>query len=546
MTTPRISTVVSGEVVIEARPDGLERAEAIGIADGRVVVTGTRRDVVEAAAPGARMMDMGQAAVMPGLHDFHLHLVGMARARREVRLDGVASREELVARVRDAGERLGAGRWLRGRGWSEAVMDAETVRQLGELVGERPALIYSHDAHSAWASAAALRAAGIDDLTQDPPGGRYERTANGDLTGVLRERAADLVESAAERLRGADLHPALEEVLAELAGWGITGATDAGDTTTEHGTGAWAALGDRASLLLEAAGRIDGRLRLTVNLPADAIQAAGRLGLRTGPGIPGTSTLRGGWAKVYADGALGSQTAALFAPYTCRPGDDAGILRLDEDELQAIVARGRGVEIGVAVHAIGDRAVAAVLAALEVAGPRAAGQPPDRMEHLQLVRPEDRPRLGRLDVTASLQPVHAVADRELVERCWSDRTEHAYPLRSLADAGSRLAFGSDAPVETPNPWHGIHAALHRRAPDEPADVPGWLRNEAITAEAALSAYTLGPAQAAGHRDEGNLRPGAQADLAVLNTDLETLLAGERVAETRSLLTMVAGHEVHRA
>jgi hypothetical protein len=523
----------------------VEAAEAVGIGAGRVLVAGTVAGVLE-AAPAARVLRFDGSAVVPGLHDFHLHLVGMARQRREASLDGLRG-EELIAALAAAAERLHPDAWLRGRGWSEDALAGGTLQRLNALLGRRPALLYSHDAHSAWASPAALLRAGIGAGSGDPAGGRIERDGSGNPTGVLRETATDLVEACAERLRGAALDAALDEVLAELAGWGVTGATDAGDTAVENGTGPYAALGDRASLLLGARSRLDGRLRLSIGFPADAIADAAAIGLRTGAAIGSDAeTLRAGWAKAYADGALGSRTAALFEPYTCEP-HDAGILRLEPGQLDRLIAAGRETGIGLAVHAIGDRAVAAVLDAEHRAArlPRIAGAPPDRVEHLQLLRPADRRRLARLGLTASMQPAHCAADRDHVERCWSDRAALAYPWRSLRGAGARLAFGSDAPIETANPWTGIFAAAHRRWPGD--GTPDWQAHEALSAAEALAGYTSGPAAAAARPDEGHLRPGAVADLAVLDCGLATALAGdERTAAIRSVLTLVGGTESHRA
>ena len=320
---------------------------------------------------------------------------------------------------------------------------------------------------------------------------------------------------------------------------GITGATDAGDYTARGGFGRYAALGDSFSNLSAAA--LEGRVRLTIDLPGDAISAASGLGLRTVAALD--DTRRVGWAKVYADGALGSRTAALFEPYSCSPGD-RGIMRVTPTELDALLGGGRAAGIGLAIHAIGDRAVAEVLDAYQRAGTRPAALPPDRIEHAQLTRPVDRSRFAALDVTASMQPLHCPSDRAAVEACWAGRTEDAYAWRSLAAAGARLAFGSDAPIEPPDPWLGMFAAVHRRYPHESQ---AWHPTEAVDIAAALSAYTLGPARALGRRDEGHLRPGALADLAILDTDLTTLLAGdERLAAVRSTLTLVAGRESHRS
>ncbi|HEX6474329.1 MAG TPA: amidohydrolase [Candidatus Limnocylindria bacterium] len=544
MSPPRASTVVSGQVVVAAEADRLETVEAIGIADGRVVSAGTRDEVLDAAAPGATHVDHGGRAVVPGLRDFHLHLVGMARARREVVLDDATDVEAVTAALRHAAERLPPDGWLRGRGWREEAL-AGAGPTLDEAVGGRPALLYSHDGHSAWVSSEALRRAGLVRSTTDPPGGRLERDAQGELTGTLRETATDLVDPVAERLGGDELARAIDETVADLLALGVTSVVDAGDSAPDGGDGTYAALGDRASVLLSLRDRLEGRLRLAVNMPADAIADAAALGLRSGKPVEDSATLRIGWAKAFMDGALGSRTAALFEPYSCGPQGQTGIPRLSPEELDAILATGREAGIGLAIHAIGDRGVAEVLSAFERSAPRPVQVPPDRIEHLQLVRPDDLPRLAARDITASMQPVHCAADRSMVEACWTDRQANAYPIAGLRAAGARLAFGSDAPIESPNPWIGIFAAVHRRFPRD--GTSDWQVSQALGLETALAGYTLDSARAAGLADEGHLRPGAHADLALLNVDLETLLrADEELADVRADVTLVGGREVHRA
>ena len=541
MSTPRAELVITGEIVLAATPHGLETAEAIGIAAGRVVSAGTRREVTDGAMAGARMVEAGDAAVIPGLHDFHIHLVGLARTRLGVLLDDARDGEEVASRLRDAGRRLEPGTWLTGRGWTEAQVRGLRHDALERAVGERPALIASHDGHSAWASPAALAAAHVTAETPDPVGGSLERDATGIPTGFLRETALDLVASVVPRAQGDRLRPALETTLRQLAAFGITGVSEAGDYTDENGIGTDAKLGDSYSTLTDLARLVDGRLRLTLGIPVDAIPAAGARSLRTGASLDGRRTMRFGWAKEYADGALGSGTAALFELRTCGEPSN-GILRVDADSLAAIFAAARPAGIGLAIHAIGDRAAATVLDAVERAPARSAETPRDRIEHAQLLREADMARFAALGVTASFQPIHAAADRDLVEECWDGRQERAYAWRSLLDAGTLLAAGSDAPVESVNPWLGIFAAVHRRLPtDSRAD---WRPAQALTFAEALGAYTLGPARALGVGDEGHLRPGARADLAILSVNVDTLAsADERLAEVRSVMTLVDGREV---
>ena len=540
MTAPHADLVIRGRVVVAAEPDGLLTAEAVGIAAGRVVSVGTREQVDDAAAPSARVIDAGEAAVIPGLHDFHLHLVGLARSRTAIGLDDAAHGGEVLDRLRAAA--VGGGdAWITGRGWSEAQLAAVPPGALDAAVGERLAFLSSHDGHSAWASGTARRLAGLTATTPDPDGGRIERDPRGEPTGILRETALDLVAPLVARLQGDALRAPLEATLRGLAAFGITGASEAGDYTDANGVGADAAMGDSYSSLTDLGDLVDGRLRLTLGIPVDAISAAAARGLRTAMALDHRRTMRFGWAKEYADGALGSGTAALFEPRTCGDGG-TGILRVTPDGLDALFAVGRAAGIGLAVHAIGDRAAATVLDAVERAPARLAGQLLDRMEHAQLLRDTDAGRFARLGVIASIQPIHAAADRDLVESCWDGRQEGAYAWRSLLAAGAHLAAGSDAPVESVNPWLGIFAAVHRRLPTD--DRGDWRPGQALSIAEALSAYTLGPAQAIGADDEGHLRPGARADLAVLSVDLDTLLAAdERLSEVSSVMTLVDGREV---
>jgi predicted amidohydrolase YtcJ len=544
MTTPRADTVICGQVVTAAEPDGLVTVESIGVAGGRVVSAGTRREVTDAAARGARVLDFGPQAVIPGLHDFHLHLPALARARVALQLDDAAGGAGVVARLRSAVARSRPDGWVTGRGWSEVQMASVPDGALADAAGERLAYLSSHDGHSAWASPAALRLAGVDAETADPAGGRIERAPDGTPTGVLRETALDLVAPFVAELQGAALRAPLDDALRALAALGLTGASEAGDYTDRNGIGADAAMGDSYSSLTDLGDLVDGRLRLTIGMPVDALRVARERGLSTGMPIDGRRTMRVGWAKEYADGALGSGTAALFEQRTCGDGG-AGILRVDDAHLDRLFATARPAGIGLAIHAIGDRAVAAVLDAAARAEPRRPGAPRDRMEHAQLVRPADARRFAELDVIASFQPIHAAADRDLVESCWDGRQDDAYAWRALVDTGAHLAAGSDAPVESVNPWLGIFAAVHRRMPEDDRD--DWRSNQSLSLAEALSAYTLGPARAIGADDEGHLRPGAKADLAVLSASLDDVLAAdERLSEVRSVLTLVDGETIHSA
>ena len=542
MSAQRAELVVAGRVVLAAEPDGLETAEAVGIAAGRVVSAGTRSEVTDAAARGARVIDAGEAAVIPGLHDFHIHLVGLARTRGAIALDDAADGAEVAAgspRQRESGN---GEAWLTGRGWSERQLAGVDAAALDAAAGERLAFLTSHDGHSAWASPVARRLAGLGAETSDPPGGRLERGAGGEPTGILRETAMDLVAPLVTRLQGAALHAALDATLRELGALGVTGASEAGDYTDRNGIGADAALGDSYSTLTDLGDLVDGRLRLTLGIPADAVPAAARArpadgrsprrsedhAVRLGQGVRGWS------ARVRHRGAL---RAALLRIARC--GHPASVARGARCALRGWPLGGN--RAGGARHRR-PRRRGRPRCRRARAGAPARHAPSDRLEHAQLLRRDEVDRFARLGVTASIQPIHAAADRDLVEACWDGRQDRAYAWRSLLSAGTHLAAGSDAPVESVNPWLGLFAAVHRRLPTDPRG--DWRSAEALTIAEALSAYTLGPARALGAHDEGHLRPGARADLAVLSVDLDTLLAAdERLQKVRAELAIVDGVEV---
>ena len=452
MTLPRAGLLIRGTVVIEALPDRVETVEAIGIEGGRVVSAGSWSEVHAAARPRARVVDARPNAVIPGLHDFHVHLVGLARSRSHVQLAESADGADMARRLLDRAATLAAGEWLTGRGWNEAHLATLDTAALAAALGDRPAYVRSHDMHSAWASPAALALAGINEATADPTGGRIERDASGRVTGVLRETALDLVAGHVPEPHGEGLRGAMDATLSELAALGVTGASEAGDYTADDGVGADADLGDSASSILELGYEIDGRLRLNLGIPVDALTAAASRGLRTAASFPGRRTIRLGWAKEYADGSLGSGTAALSAPVP--GGAGVGIMRVTPDELDGLFAASRRTGIGLAIHAIGDRAATVVLDALERA-PARGGEAPLRPHGARPApAPTDRPRFAELGMVASVQPIHAASDRDLVDTQWRGRESDAYAWRSLADAGALLVAGSDAPGRIHQPMAG--------------------------------------------------------------------------------------------
>ena len=444
----------------------------------------------------------------PGLIDSHIHLEGLADRHLTVDLTGAESLDDALDRVARWARPLASGAWVLGAGWyNDAWPDAAfpTRRQLDRGVGRRPALLRRKDGHSAWASSPALRLAGVDRNSVDPPGGRIDRDHAGEPTGILRETAMQLVSRIAPLPGEAELDSAMVKALTALARLGLT-AVHSMDTSRAFGS----------LQRLHASGRL--AVRVTYNLPLNDLAAAERLGVRSGWG---DSWLRVWGVKAFLDGSLGSRTAEML--------DGSGTTRLPQKDLLDMIQRCARAELNVCLHAIGD---AAVRRALDALAPHRGAWPlwRPRIEHVQCVNPVDMPRFARIGVIASMQPIHALADRELADRMWSAVVRHSYAWRSLERAGAKLAFGSDAPVEQADPLRGLEAATTWRRE------AGWHPDLAISRASALKAYTSGAAFAAGmEKDLGSLRPGRLCDMTVVDDGRVTAtVVGGRLSWPRRL------------
>lgn len=476
-----------GSLEVAASPEG--RILAVG--PGAREAAGRLPDIVEL-----------DGEVLPGLHDVHVHLGWLALRHLGADLEGAPSLTACLGRVQRVASRLPVGAWLHGRGWYNDLWPDPSFpdrHALDGAAGGRPALLVRKDGHSAWLSTSALRAAGITRETPDPRGGVIDRDPHGEPTGIVREAAVAMARRAAPEPSDAELDAGMASALKDLARLGLTSVGSM----------------DRARELsslqrLHSARRLP--LRVTYNLPAADLDAALRLGVRSGLG---DDWLRLWGVKAFLDGSLGSRTAEML--------DGRGVATLGQPELVDLVDRAARGHLNVALHAIGDGAVRRALDALQ---PRAGAWPMwrPRIEHAQCVDDADLPRFRAAGVIASMQPIHAVADRELAGREWAGRTRQAYAWGALARAGARLAFGSDAPVETADPLLGIDAATAWRRRT------GWHPELAITRAQALRAYTAGAAYAAGtERSLGRLRPGHLCDLTVVRDGRVTAtVAGGRV------------------
>ncbi len=500
-------------------------ARALLVHDGRVAEWGDEQ-TLRKAAPEAEVMDAAGATLTPGLTDAHIHTVPWARARRQPDLRDARSRDQALARVRAAlaaspGEHTPlVGRCWDDDGWSErpdrAALDA--------LAPQRPVLLHRHDFHALWVNSAALAAAGITRDTPDPEGGRFERDAAGEPTGLVREhavRAFAALEDGASPLVADEL---LDAAAAALHAEGVTAVHDYQRNEVD------------ATWMRSLAAR--RRLRVLQHVGPEQVREAAASGRRGGAG---DAWFRWGSYKLFADGTLGSRTAALLEPWDDAPG--TGMVLLSRKELEAEVARAVQAGFSVAIHAIGDAAVRNALDAIERHRDALAALPlPPRIEHVQLLSPRDLARFAPLGVAASLQPQHFTSDAPVARRAWGARCRHAYPWRSLLEAGAALAFGSDAPVEEPLARQGLASAVGRLTSDGEPLEPA----EAISLDHALTAYTSGAARLAAHGlGRGVLESGEPADLVIWDRDLHAATPHE-LAQARPRWTVLAGEIVYES
>jgi len=429
-----------------------------------------------------------EGRTLPGLGDAHLHLDELVLLRMGLDLRQTSSMKEVLELVRAAAGSTPPGQWIVGGGWNYSswpTPELPTRYELDEWAGDRPVLLASKDEHSVWVNSLALRLAGIGRATPDPKDGVILREAGGEPTGILRE-ARQLFSGLLPRPEPARYLELLAEVLSDLSQLGLctVHAMDPPQTLF-------------ALQRLRRANRLP--LRVVVNLPQAQLGAAAELGISSGWG---DSNLRVWGVKAFLDGSLGSRTAEML--------DGSGVARIQDPELEELIQRCRANELNLCLHAIGDGAVHRALVALERHRSAFPGWRP-RIEHAQCVDPADIPRFRNSGAVASMQPIHAPADREMADSIWAEKAGHAYAWGRLAQAGVPLAFGSDAPVESADPLLGLEAASRWRFE------VGWYPELALSEERALKAYTEGVAFAAGMEGElGKLARGHRGDLTVVN------------------------------
>jgi hypothetical protein len=550
------------------------KASALAIVRDRIAAVGSDDEMASLRGPRTRVFDLQGRLALPGFTDSHIHLMALARGLSQVDLAGAESLAEALRRVARRARRSPAGAWITGGRFDKNRWDAggdrfarlargstqgagrgqgcprptgfPTRQDLDRVSHGHPIALHSRDGHSVWLNSLALKLCGVTRATRAPAGGVIVRDARGEPTGILQERAAALLWRCPAFQQGG---PGREEVKAALRFLLRQGVTSAHVMEEADTLGVVEELRERGEL----------PIRLALYRSRHDLEDLIAAGVRSGFG---DEWVRIGGIKLLVDGSLGSQTAWVFRPYRGAEAQSAnacGVPVLCGKELSESVARAHQAGLACALHAIGDRANAEALGAIEkaegmgIALPGSPEAPPrepgaargvpalqHRIEHAQLLRPKDIPRLARLGVVASMQPCHLLGDIPIADRYWGRRSRWAYPIASLLAHGTTVAFGSDAPVETSNPVKGVFAAVRRQMLDGQPRGGWYRREEGIGLMAALRGYTTGPALATGEAEtKGKLLPGYLADIVVLSADI-TRLRGGGMLSARPEMVFVGG------
>jgi predicted amidohydrolase YtcJ len=498
--------------------------------DGKVVATGDEALLADVA--DADRIDGGGKFVLPGLTDAHAHVYSQGFLTVSLNLLGAESVETAVERIGEFARARSTG-WILGRGWNQVlwpVQEFPTAADIDAVVADRPVWLNRIDGHAGWANSRALAIAGIDDDTPDPVGGKIIRDDNGNATGVLIDNAMALVEKHVPDPTRREIREAYASAIDSLLALGITGVHDAGISKTEAEV--YMSMADDGDLGM----RIYAMLSDTgANLDAfdEPIRAYGNDHLDIAS------------VKLYSDGALGSRGAAMIEPYDDDP-ENRGLPFYTQEELDSFVRKANAKGFQVGIHAIGDLGNRMSLDAFERAQDGKPSPLRNRVEHAQIIALDDIPRFAELGVIASMQPVHATSDMNMAEdRVGPQRIKGGYAWRRLLDSGAVLAAGSDFPVELPDPFHGLYAAVARQ---DRQGLPegGWYSDQSMTRAEALRSFTLDAAYAAHQENRfGSLEPGKWADFIVVDRDYFEIPVDE-IDDIRVLQTWVGGERVYQA
>jgi len=517
-------------------------AEAIAVSGHRILAVGTTDEISKLAGPRTQVLDLEGRRVVPGFNDAHVHFFWGGQGLTSVQLRDVTSREQFTqriagyARTRAAGEWIVDGNWDEQK-WSPVVLPAHDW--IDAVTPDNPVWVNRSDGHMMLANALAMKLAGITRATPDVPGGVIGRDKDGNPNGIFKDAAKDLIERVIPPPSDAQVDEALLAAQKYALDNGVTSVQDMGFTGSHAAT--MQALVVRGYQRLMAAGK--WKVRVSARFPLDHYRLLTDLGLMANFG---NDTLVVGSVKAFADGSLGSGTAWFFQPYTDAPGNSG--LPTDQlahpDQLFAEMKAADRAGLHIAVHAIGDRANKTILDLYQRLEDE--NGPADRrlrIEHAQHLRPEDISRFAQLHVVASVQPYHCIDDGRWAEtRIGHQRAMTTYAFRSLLDAGTVLAFGSDWFVAPIDPLAGIYAATTRRTLDG-KNPNGWIPEQKISVKQAVHAYTVGSAYAESQDDiKGSLAPGKLADFTVLSDDIFHV-DPVQIEQVKPVITVLGGEIV---
>ena len=513
--------------------DRLQQFTGLVFDAGKVVETGDGA-VLRKKFADAKYIDGAGETLLPGLIDAHGHVLSLGYKSAQIDLDGTESLAAAQARVRTFVKAHRGTGWVLGDGWNQVKWRLgrfPLATELDAAVADRPAALGRVDGHAVWLNSRALQLAGISKDTLDPAGGRIERDANGHPSGVLVDKAMELADKVVPAPNDAQRRAALRAALTQMNAVGLTGVGDAGVSAQDIAL--YKSFADQDLLSV--------RIYAMIGDINEGFQAWSKSGPLLGYGNDHL-TVRS--VKLFADGALGSRGAALLAPYTDAPAQ-RGLLFMTDAEMTRKIETALQAGFQVNVHAIGDAANHQVLDAFETAYRKVGGRPlRNRIEHAQVVSLTDIPRFKSLDLIASMQPTHATSDMNMAEeRIGKDRLQGAYAWRTFLNQGTRIAAGSDFPVESPNPFFGLHAAVTRT--DHFNQPPGgWYMSQAMTLLEAFRAFTLDAAYAQ-HQEKtlGSLETGKWADFILIDRDLFKIAPAD-IWKIKVQQTWVAGRRVH--
>jgi predicted amidohydrolase YtcJ len=511
-------------------------AEAIAIVRDRIAFMGANNDILEWIGKETQVINAQGHTVLPGFIDSHVHFSTGGFRLSGIQLRDASSPDEFIQRITEYAQQVPQGEWICGGQWDHELWDVSSLPRkewIDRGTPYNPVLVNRYDGHMCLANSVALKLAGITRETISPPGGSIEKDPVGELTGILKDEAINLVQRIVPELSEERLTRSIKAALLEARRYGVTGIHDAG--TADF------------ALYQKLYEQDELTCRVYCMLPIRNWKSLVDTGVRA---LFGNDWVRIGALKGFADGSLGSATAYFFEPYTDNPQNSGlpGSQMLPGGNMRKITVEVDKAGLQICIHAIGDKANSMVLDMYEAALKTNSGTAEKRrfrIEHAQHLRPSDIPRFASLGIIASMQPYHLFDDGSWAEkRIGSERCKTTYPFRSLLNSGARLAFGSDWPVVPLNPLLGVHAAITRQTSDG-KHPRGWIPEEKITLEQAITAYTLGSAYAEfAEKEKGSLEVRKLADIVVLDTALDSAQP-ESIKEARVLCTIIGGKVVYQ-